>query len=288
MTVYPRLLVSVRNAAETAAALAGGADLIDVKEPDRGSLGAADARQIAEVVRHVAGRVPVSVALGELTDVVGQPLPDLTGVTYAKLGLAGCAIRSGIRQNSGADRSRIRQNSEADDWRLRCSGNPKSSEATVESPHWTTGWRNKLAEFPFLVKPVAVIYADWQTAQAPPPEEVLAAASAAGVDTLLIDTFDKAHGDLLAHRNLQHLAALAAAARTRRMQLVLAGSLTLATIKQVLPLAPDYVAVRGAACRGDRRGTIDVARVSLLAETVHVPLVAQRSLEHRVPTMRNE
>jgi uncharacterized protein (UPF0264 family) len=35
------LLVSVRDAAEAADALAGGADLIDVKEPNAGSLGAA-------------------------------------------------------------------------------------------------------------------------------------------------------------------------------------------------------------------------------------------------------
>ncbi len=37
-----RLLVSVRSAAEAEIALSAGADLIDVKEPSRGSLGAAD------------------------------------------------------------------------------------------------------------------------------------------------------------------------------------------------------------------------------------------------------
>ena len=37
-----RLLVSVRSAAEAEIALHGGADLIDVKEPTRGSLGRAD------------------------------------------------------------------------------------------------------------------------------------------------------------------------------------------------------------------------------------------------------
>ena len=34
-----RLLVSVRSAEEVSAALAGGADIIDAKEPERGSLG---------------------------------------------------------------------------------------------------------------------------------------------------------------------------------------------------------------------------------------------------------
>ena len=40
--VCPGLLVSVRSGAEAEAALAGGADLIDVKEPTRGALGRAD------------------------------------------------------------------------------------------------------------------------------------------------------------------------------------------------------------------------------------------------------
>src|SRR5690606_38342384 len=44
-----QLLVSVRNRAEALAALAGGADLIDVKEPWRGSLGAAPPHVMEEV-----------------------------------------------------------------------------------------------------------------------------------------------------------------------------------------------------------------------------------------------
>src|SRR5690242_18461623 len=61
-----KLLVSVRSAAEAQAALTGGASLIDVKEPARGSLGRADAATLTDVLRMVAGRRPVSAALGEL------------------------------------------------------------------------------------------------------------------------------------------------------------------------------------------------------------------------------
>jgi len=80
------LLVSVRSAEEAVAALAGGATLIDVKEPDRGSLGRADAEVIAAVLRTVAGRRPVSAALGELAD---DREPDFFLLNYAKWGLAG-------------------------------------------------------------------------------------------------------------------------------------------------------------------------------------------------------
>jgi uncharacterized protein (UPF0264 family) len=81
------LLVSVRSAAEAEAALAGGADLIDVKEPGRGSLGRADDSVIEAVVRVVAGRKPVSAAMGEVRDFVPVSGPE---VHYRKWGFAGC------------------------------------------------------------------------------------------------------------------------------------------------------------------------------------------------------
>ena len=80
------LLVSVRSAAEAEAALRGGAALIDVKEPAHGSLGRASDETIADVVRTVAGRRPVSAALGELADAVTFPEVPLD---YVKWGLAG-------------------------------------------------------------------------------------------------------------------------------------------------------------------------------------------------------
>src|SRR5260370_41937993 len=84
------LLVSVRDAMEVGPALEGGADLIDVKEPNHGSLGCASAPVREEVVDVVAGRVPVSAALGELIDEDGIDVPRFA---YAKYGLAGCLGR---------------------------------------------------------------------------------------------------------------------------------------------------------------------------------------------------
>jgi uncharacterized protein (UPF0264 family) len=69
----PQLLVSVRDVAEAEAALAGGADIIDIKEPRRGALGMADAAMIAEIVACVDRRVPVSAALGELREWAAGP-----------------------------------------------------------------------------------------------------------------------------------------------------------------------------------------------------------------------
>src|SRR5204863_2047675 len=83
------LLVSVRSAAEAELALAGGADIIDVKEPRRGALGPADPIVWKEILERVAGRVPVSAALGELhSDAIRGYASGAAGFAYAKIGLS--------------------------------------------------------------------------------------------------------------------------------------------------------------------------------------------------------
>jgi (5-formylfuran-3-yl)methyl phosphate synthase len=62
-----RLLVSVRSASEVGAALAGGADIIDAKEPRHGSLGAVSRRTLASITAVVPPECPLSIALGDLT-----------------------------------------------------------------------------------------------------------------------------------------------------------------------------------------------------------------------------
>lgn len=88
MSVAPGLLISVRSAEEACAALLGGADLIDVKEPARGSLGRADDETISAVLQTVGGVCPVSAALGELLVTTSCPI---AGLAFAKWGLAGAA-----------------------------------------------------------------------------------------------------------------------------------------------------------------------------------------------------
>jgi hypothetical protein len=88
------LLVSVVSAAEARAALAGGADIIDVKDPREGALGAPAPRTLAEVVAAVDGAAPVSVALGDLPDLpqtaaLAARGAAACGVDYVKLGLRG-------------------------------------------------------------------------------------------------------------------------------------------------------------------------------------------------------
>jgi dihydroneopterin aldolase len=85
---------------------------------------------------------------------------------------------------------------------------------------------------------------------------------------LLIDTHDKTHGGLLDHLCIDSLRELGQFARESRVRLALAGSLSAASIEKLLPLAPAYVGVRGAVCRGGREGAVDAALVKSLARQV--------------------
>lgn len=222
-----RLLVSVRNEDEARVALSGGAQLIDVKEPARGALGAADPHAIARVVNAVAGRVPVSAALGELSDPdVFERCATLPGVQFAKVGLAGMAGCA--------------------DWRQR--------------------WREALDRLPLGVTPVAVAYADAHEARSPAIEDVLAQGIALGCAALLIDTFDKSQGNLLDQLDPLRLAAIASTARSAGLFLVAAGSLRREHLPYVAAAQPEYVGVRGAACLAGRESLLSANLVRQLVE----------------------
>ena len=61
-----RFLASIASVEELPAVLDGGADLIDVKDPATGALGAADIETIRAIVAEVGGRRLVSATLGDL------------------------------------------------------------------------------------------------------------------------------------------------------------------------------------------------------------------------------
>lgn len=259
-----RLLVSVRDADEAALALAAGVDLIDVKEPRAGSLGAASPEVVRNVLDRVAGRVPVSAALGELRDwIERERAPDSSPgpakaspprawtsceprLAFAKLGLAGAAADS----------------------------------------RWPEDWARHLGPAPRNPAAVAVIYADFPRAAAPAPEAVLDLGAALGCRMLLVDTWQKSAGDLWTQVPGTELARWLARARDLGWGTVLAGSLTRETLPRALDLGPDYVAVRGAACAGKREGSLSAARLARLVELVaewRVSDVAPRRGEQRWP-----
>ncbi len=227
----PALLVSVRNALEARAAVVGGCDLLDIKEPTRGPLGMADRPVLAAVseialgCRGTGASLPCSAALGELRDWEMRPesLADgatfvvPAGISYLKLGAAG--IGSAERW--------------VEAWRR--------VQSRIEIPtgvdvHW-----------------VAVAYADWQQAQSVEPRQLLTAARAVRCSVLLVDTFDKRAGNLLQVMDCDELRRLVDAAREAGLKTALAGGLRRGQLAELADVSPDLVGVRSAACAGGRR-----------------------------------
>ncbi|RCS24449.1 dihydroneopterin aldolase [Phyllobacterium salinisoli] len=86
-----KMLASVRDRREVEIVLKGGADIIDLKDPDNGALGAVAPETIRDVVDFVAGVRPVSAACGDLPmepEVLLREAGEIaaTGVEYVKIG----------------------------------------------------------------------------------------------------------------------------------------------------------------------------------------------------------
>jgi (5-formylfuran-3-yl)methyl phosphate synthase len=222
------LLVSVRDEIEAAAAVLGGARIIDVKEPSRGPLGRSDPGAWIAVRRVVPSSNPMSIALGELIDLerdrTAFASEGLEGIGFRKVGLAGLA----------------------------------------GDPDWPRRWSRLISAWtgpPW----VAVAYADHERADAPDPDQVIDAAldhpSCMG---LLVDTWAKGPASPLEPSAAWQ--ERLGRARAGGLLVALAGGLSESDLLRLAPLAPDLFAVRGAACReGHRLGPIDPERVARLA-----------------------
>ena len=89
MTLF---LASARDAAEAEMAIGAGANIVDLKDPGKGALGALAPDIVAACVKRVAGRAPVSATVGDLP-LEGEGVRAAVlataalGVDYVKLGL---------------------------------------------------------------------------------------------------------------------------------------------------------------------------------------------------------
>ena len=88
----PALLASVATLDEAATALELGADILDLKRPAEGALGAWPLELVREAVARFGGRRPLSATIGDLPPVADLVVPAAhaaaeTGVDYVKIGL---------------------------------------------------------------------------------------------------------------------------------------------------------------------------------------------------------
>lgn len=86
-----KMLASVNSLAEARIVLALAVDIIDLKQPEQGALGALSAKAVKTIVQDVAGRIPVSATIGDLpmqADIIYQATLQMakTGVDFVKIG----------------------------------------------------------------------------------------------------------------------------------------------------------------------------------------------------------
>src|SRR6266566_4773143 len=105
-----QLLISVAGPADARAALLGGADVIDAKDPRHGALGPVPLHRLAAIRATVAGARPLSAALGDAAreDALAEAVAAAAtlGVVFVKVGFAGVTSEVRARRLAVAARQR--------------------------------------------------------------------------------------------------------------------------------------------------------------------------------------
>lgn len=89
-----QLLISVKNIEEALIALEANVDIVDLKDPNSGALGALDLETTSEIVRQVYGHSLISATVGELHASVDELVTDVqsrvnSGVDIVKIAVSG-------------------------------------------------------------------------------------------------------------------------------------------------------------------------------------------------------
>ncbi len=219
-----RLLVSPMNMEEAHAALAGGADILDVKNPKEGSLGANFPWVIRSVADLAGGRVPVSATIGDMEFKPGTAsLAALgaasSGADYVKAGLLG------VKTHDQAE---------------------EMLKAIVRA----------VKDLDPEKKVVASGYSDYLRVGSISPMLLPAAASEAGADVVMVDTAIKDGKPTFDFMGEKDLADFIELGHSNDLEVALAGSIGFPHLETLLRLQPDIIGVRGIVCGGDRRSAV--------------------------------
>jgi hypothetical protein len=227
-----RLLVSVTDSHEAKVVVEAGVDIVDVKNPAEGSLGAPAPGVIERVREVVPPERPVGAAIGDLPNLPGTAaLAALgaarSGAAYVKVGLWGTSTMAEAVALLRAVREAV------------------GGGAVV----------------------IAGAYADAERVSGGSlaPGAVVAAARRAGAGGCLLDTAVKDGRGLFEWLAPEAVAALVAEGHARGLEMALAGALRAEDLSVVRTTGADIAGVRAAACRDGRRtAPLDAERIRRL------------------------
>lgn len=233
-----RVLVSPTSVAEAIEAIEGGADIIDVKNPIEGSLGANFPWVIKEIskiakkhgkeISATTGDMPYKPGTASLAALGAA----VAGADYIKTGLYG-----------------IRNAEEAYEMML--------------------GIVRAVKDYDDRKKVVAAGYGDFYRINAVSPLELPEVVAKAGADIVMVDTAIKDGTSLFDHMKLDDIRKFVKSAHDNNLLVALAGNIGWKHIGVLKELSPDIIGVRSVVCEGDRSSMIKRELVVKLMEAVH-------------------
>ena len=228
-----KILISIRSTEELSPCIEGGADIVDLKNPDEGSLGAAAPWFIKEVKKR-AKDYPISAAIGDMPNLPGTAALAANGATtsgadYVKIGLYGTHTE--------------------DD----CT---KLMNAVVKA----------VREYDSMTIIVGAGFADAESYGGIDPMKIPMIVKFAGADVAMLDTKNKGGKRLFDYLSLDKLKQFVNDSHSLGLQAALAGSLRVEDLSIIYKLGTDVTGFRGAACSNNDRknGVLSTKRVSKL------------------------
>ena len=218
-----KLLISPLDRDEALEAIKGGADIIDVKNPAEGSLGANFPWIISEIKGLLPNGTELSATIGDFPNLPGTAsLAALgvasLGVNYVKIGLYGV--------NSSEEAVKL----------------ATSTVRAVKEPHPDTGV-------------VIAGYADYERVGSIASTLIPSVAKDAGADIAMLDTVVKDGKNLFDFIGMKELGEFVKNSHDSGIRVALGGSLTREHIQPLSEMGVDIIGIRGAACQNcDRIG----------------------------------
>lgn len=234
-----KLLVSIQSLEEAQIAVNSGCDILDIKNPTEGSLGA----NFPWVLKDIIDSFPhlsceTSATIGDLYHRPGTA--SLAGYAVASLGIK--YVKAGLYDS-------------------------KTYEQAVEmisAVKRAVKIANKKSCF------VASGFADWRKFNGLSHQDLVRATIYAKGEVVLLDTFIKDGSNLFNNISVDELCQFVSSCHKSGIKCALAGSIKLSDLNKLAKIAPDFIGVRGAICRDqkNRKSSIDAEKAKEFVQRV--------------------
>ena len=239
MSVRTNLLVSLRKLDELSKEIINEVDILDLKDPLNGSIGAWDLQDIKKVICRFKNQIQISATLGDIFNndkfLIKLKQFDKLDLDYIKFGLLSFNIKNLF------------------------------DKITF------------LGERKFKTKLVCVVFVDISD-NFKFVYKKLDSFHASGIKYLMLDTYDKNNGDLLSFCSISNLDKFISKCRKFDIKTGLAGSLKESQIPLMMKLKPNILGFRSAICKLNKRmSEVDTRKLKKISR--HFNLCNNKAIE---------